>query len=45
MSVLGHQQPVRSLSLEGLLPEAYQPVNWRLSNRCILNVSSYYKQP
>ena len=23
----------------------YQPLNWRLSNRCILNVSTYYKQP
>jgi len=45
MSASGHQQPVRSLSPEGLLPDAYQPFNWRLSNRCILNVSTYYKQP
>jgi len=42
---MGHQQPVRSLSLEALLPDAYQLLNWRLSNRYILNVSTYYKQP
>jgi len=42
---MGQWQPASRLSLEGLLPDAYQPFNWRLSNRYMLNVSTCYKQP
>jgi hypothetical protein len=41
---LGHLQPVGSLSLEGLLPDAFQPFGDDFDGLLRLNVSSFQEQ-
>jgi hypothetical protein len=41
---MGHQPPGRSLSLEGLLPDAYQPFADDFDGLLKLNVSSFQEQ-
>ena len=43
-SSLSYTLVFRARSFSTVL-DAYQPFDWRLSNRCILNVGFYYKQP